>query len=437
VLIARAECDLKTQESFLKLCKRPCFFRSWIILEISLAKHAMVVCGAYTQDFETFSRVNNKARKNLFGSVYHPLRGINGADHYLKLKSIRSDKTLIRRIERLSGVIECSRFCESSDPKDKVYSLLCLIDQPIISIDYSRSVADLYRAFTQAVIEKTNSVEILHWMGTAQRQETLGSWVHNFSVSKPQGTLRRVYGLHHRVYHINYQAQNTLPGLEFRGVSDFVIKGKYIESIQSIGPELVANMENIPGSESFSKTLYAWESLAVKLVDQKRFKNLITYAFIDTITADDLNINQGRPVPPIPYALEQFLSWYRYYGTNILRDADPDCVQEIAFIQSWSNKHLSEEDHKKNASSFAQSMEVSSYGRSFFITSQNSMGLAPPKAKPGDELVFFPGGLYPFVIRKNESDGSYELIGDCFLYDINVFTLFEDESKEVKEFVLR
>jgi hypothetical protein len=81
-------------------------------------------------------------------------------------------------------------------------------------------------------------------------------------------------------------------------------------------------------------------------------------------------------------------------------------------------------------------MDILCYGRSFFITNQGSMGLAPPRAKPRDELVYFSGGLYPFAVRRRE-EGTNELIDDCVLYDFDVYRLFDDKSRQTKDFVLR
>lgn len=84
-------------------------------------------------------------------------------------------------------------------------------------------------------------------------------------------------------------------------------------------------------------------------------------------------------------------------------------------------------------------MEMACYGRCFIITDRGLMGLVPPRAKTGDEIVPLPGGLYPFVIRKKEEEeGTYELIGDCFLYDFDAHKFSDEQStEEIREFVLR
>ncbi|KAH8598404.1 heterokaryon incompatibility protein-domain-containing protein [Bisporella sp. PMI_857] len=413
----------KTRDAFLKLCQRPLFFRSWVIQEVSLAKSAIVMCGPDTESIRLLGLPSS------FGTTVHPLQAINGPSHYHNLTSIGRPSGL----HGLGKVIQCSRFCEASDPRDKVYSLLGMFDHQIIPVDYSLSVADVYRQFTQAVVEETKSLQVLHWMGTQRERDDLNSWVQDFSVSKPAGVLPGIFGSW--THGLNYPLR-TLPGLQFCA-SEFLIKGKYIESIQCIGPELHANVDNILGSDSFAETLYHWESLAAKLVSQKRFKNAVTGAFLDTLIANDRHwtVANGK-APEFSFHAEAFATFYERYGTGILAEADLDYFRDIAFIQEWSEEGNADKMNEWKVSHFTQSMEIACYGRSFFITDQGSMGLAPPRAKPEDELVYFPGGLYPFVVRMHE-EGAYELIGDCFLYDFDVYKLFDDESKQIKDFVLR
>jgi hypothetical protein len=41
----------KTRDAFIKLCRRPLFFRTWVIQEVSLAKYAIMIYGADTESF--------------------------------------------------------------------------------------------------------------------------------------------------------------------------------------------------------------------------------------------------------------------------------------------------------------------------------------------------------------------------------------------------
>ena len=228
-----------------------------------------------------------------------------------------------------------------------------------------------------------------------------------------------------------------LPGLRFDAHGSIVIKSKSIEKILAVAEELPINETIVPGSEEFARIIREWELLASRLSLRERFPHAISDAFSDTLAANDGRKQGNEKRPPFSRHVEAFIKWYQLYGTGVLAEADRSYFEEfdeiLAWIQdikgSWMDRHM-------DVSYFAQKMELACYGRRFFITDQGSMGLALSHAREGDELVFFPGGLYPFVIRGND-DGTYKLVGDCFLYDLNVIELFKDAKREIKEFVLR
>ena len=120
----------------------------------------------------------------------------------------------------------------------------------------------------------------------------------------------------------------------------------------------------------------------------------------------------------------------------MLMEAGLDHFRDIAFIQEWSSEQNTEKEKERRVSRFAKSMDIVCYSRSFFIINQGSMGLAPLRTKPGDELAYFPGWLCPFAVRRRE-EGTYELIGGCFLYDFDVYKLFDNEPRQIKDFILR
>lgn len=64
---------------------------------------------------------------------------------------------------------------------------------------------------------------------------------------------------------------------------------------------------------------------------------------------------------------------------------------------------------------------TATYGRSFFVTKDDHMGLCYPTAQAGDEVWVLYGGRLPFILRpRNEEPDSsgaryYTFIGDCYL----------------------
>lgn len=406
----------KTKDAFAKLCQRPWFFRSWVMQELCLARQAIVMCGPDIEDFHSLFLPSDYMLRD----TYNPLQGIDGPGHYENLERIRWAQ--LRGGLTIKQVFQYSKSCEATNPKDKVYSLLGLFKWQIMPIDYGFDVARVYHMFTQAIIEHMPDykLEVLHWMGASRERDNLPSWVPDFSVSRPLSILPWVPRIRqgHR--------GRPVAGLQFRA-SDLVLKGKHIETVHEVGPELYSGEADTPGSYSFSETLQNWEAKAAKLVHRKRFQNTVTNAFLVIIIAD---YEEGDSTE-YPSDSSNFVAWYERYGTAVLEHADPIFFEEIA----WENEWWTEEELEHDAQVFAQKVESVCFGRCFFTTDQGSMGLAPPRAKQGDELVYFPEAVYPFAVRGRE-DETYELVGDCFLYDFDAYKLLDDGAREMKEFVL-
>jgi hypothetical protein len=64
--------------------------------------------------------------------------------------------------------------------------------------------------------------------------------------------------------------------------------------------------------------------------------------------------------------------------------------------------------------------------RRVFRTQDGFVGLGPGSAEKGDYIALCKGGKLPLVLRKHGDD--YELLGDCFIYDMMDGQLW-DEGK--------
>jgi hypothetical protein len=109
-------------------------------------------------------------------------------------------------------------------------------------------------------------------------------------------------------------------------------------------------------------------------------------------------------------------------NTNILRNLDKgpfEDFQDLLGMANWigkSKKYVAE--FEEQIQTFVKRVEATCYGRRFILTDNGTMGLASGKTEIGDLIVFFNGGLYPFVIR-DQGHGTFALIRDCFHYDIS------------------
>ncbi|KAI0842969.1 heterokaryon incompatibility protein-domain-containing protein [Hypoxylon sp. FL0890] len=411
-----------------RLSQRPWFYRAQSAQELALSKKATILCGRHQSTWLEIMKCSTFLGMN---DYYHPLKGPDGVTHLHHLREL----TRNRRVQ-LWDIFLWNRHCRADDPRDKVFGAM-MMDTGIqfgIPIDYSQDIVRLFQAFTQVVIESTQCLDILHWLGTTQKGiHVLPSWVPDYSIVNPVGTLPRIFS-QSATYSIYYPFK-LLPGFEFRPGNILAVQGRFVEKIEKVADELQKGAA--PESQMFNSTLRGWESLALD-VSNKRFPQSIIDAFCDTLIGndeDDLVIEDDhspyvrRSRPLTSRVADKFNAWYKQYGTGVLRKVDsPPATSSLDAREQRErvDRHLRWYSHH---------METTSYGRRFFTTDGGSMGLAPPHARGGNDIVFFPGGKYPFILRARD-DGTYELIGDCFLYDFDVFALFQDRETTTREFLL-
>lgn len=157
--------------SILNLISRDWFERLWILQEAHLAnRDALVVCGADTILW-------NSVRKAMFCIRKKPYPSYIYAEFSERLGHILG-VFLQKDVYRFCALIDDTRFCKYTDPRDRVYGVLGLLDEKNqlgIEPDYTKTVNEVYQDAAWKHIESTDTLEILckvEYHGT----EGLPSW---------------------------------------------------------------------------------------------------------------------------------------------------------------------------------------------------------------------------------------------------------------------
>ncbi|EEU37988.1 uncharacterized protein NECHADRAFT_95927 [Fusarium vanettenii 77-13-4] len=445
------------RQAWKALVRRPWFFRTWVIQEVALSRKAIIMCG---EESAPWKDLGSGHRADISGGALglssvssapgykadHPFVGFDNDSHVWRLRMLRPGS-------HPAEVVQYSRACQSSEVRDRVYGLLGLFDPGFMAVDYDLPVEDIFRQFTEAAIRRTGDLGILKWFGVGPLSKSLPSWVPDFTDTVTVGTLpqRRWYHSYQDGGEDGYSYRtadgtrskvspsdvtgNVLPGLAFRPDGLLAIKGKIIDTIRAIGPELSAGTTFAPGTESFARIMKEWESLAATLTTEwnTSLASSVSTAFAATISA-------AQPVE-LRSVDVGFVQWYRHNGSGVLEAADPALfIREHEFYLWWLGVGK-EKERKGNYnlgyefSEFADKMELACYGRCFFTTEKGNMGLAGPQAHVGDQIVYLPGGDQAFVLRRRD-DGGWTMAHDCYLHGLDPYALFNDEEHLVEEFLI-
>lgn len=75
--------------------------------------------------------------------------------------------------------------------------------------------------------------------------------------------------------------------------------------------------------------------------------------------------------------------------------------------------------------------------RRFCVTRGGYFGLIPAGAQVGDLVCLLLGGDAPVVLRRDESDGLYIYIGDCYVHGIMYGEALEHDDFYVEDFLIK
>ncbi|KAI1213833.1 heterokaryon incompatibility protein-domain-containing protein [Annulohypoxylon truncatum] len=420
----------ETKDAFYKLSKRSWFYRALSAQELSLSEEATILCGRHRCEWLDLMKCSSFPSTS---DYYHPLGGPDGRTHLHHLDTISRAYRV-----RLRNLFCLNRHCQAEDPRDKIFGAL-MMNTNIhfdITIDYKQDIPQLFQKFTRKLIESSRDLDVLHWLGPNNCVDGLPSWVPDYNVVNPTGTLPRVFGMS-ATYSIHYPL-TLIPGFEFRDGNILMLNGRFVEKVTQAAEELEAQDTTVPGSKEFSSVVSGWENLASSL-NNKRFPQTIIDAFSDTLIGnDDADLLVENDNPPLVRKMRalsssvatKFNVWYKHIQEHQIGKV---CAKGSNFSKGQQQRWRESLD--ADSMWYSRRMEMTCYGRKFFITDKGSMGLAPPRTRESDDIVFFPGGKYPFILRARDN-GTHELIGDCFLYDLDVFALFRDKAVSTQQFLL-
>ncbi|KXS93518.1 hypothetical protein AC578_1445 [Pseudocercospora eumusae] len=357
---------------------------------------------------------------------------------------------------------------QSTDPRDKVYALLGLLDKresDLITVDYNIELGRLYMEATYASIAANENLHILQFVKSARSEITLPSWAVDFSYSykteksdwfastdmskylfaEPPKPWCQAFPQITAQASLNLQTRSlSLRGLEFDNILHTfeTNKGDYFE-------------EFLQGVMDFAKSpLSLFGDRPILLTpDEQKVWSLITD--ISTNPYDSLRDRMQRPLlpsrrsqastadgnsrPPLPPRSSH--SSTQSPGSNAsegLRPLLPPRPSQSSsspslpahnetIMQMWSLRIFSTWTRRFGGESLgyrsyglwkAYLSSLSTYD-TFFITKSGFVGIGHKSLTKGDLVSLMYGANWPVMLRpQGDGDGRYEFLGFAFVNGI-------------------
>ncbi|EMD89675.1 hypothetical protein COCC4DRAFT_158880 [Bipolaris maydis ATCC 48331] len=173
----------RRQSALTKLFAKRWVSRAWVIQEVALARKLMMIMGdaSCAMDANLMSRIRGRAKISRL-QVPGPLAW---------------DPLASAPTRDLLTLLLLSRHCSSTDPRDKVYSLLGLVGerlQNLITIDYAQSIEEVLVRTAAAIITCREDFELLAYaslsLGPRHTEKGLPTWVPDWIEHQGDMTLR-------------------------------------------------------------------------------------------------------------------------------------------------------------------------------------------------------------------------------------------------------
>ena len=177
-----------------QLIKRPWFSRTWVRQEVFAATNLTIQLGAVCCDWDSFSSFiwgHDKSRAGYLKSLRQmystmkpnlPENFVRAPQHYSSGNGDAGKPAQVRLAINLLSIMTDNRHFQVSDPRDRVYGLLGVLQNQtaVISealpIDVSRTVEQVYQDFTKYLINVTGSLDFLSVFRCSSPTHGLASW---------------------------------------------------------------------------------------------------------------------------------------------------------------------------------------------------------------------------------------------------------------------
>jgi len=370
--LERAE-DLWQWQALAHIFARPYWRRVWIRQEVAVAPEVFVLCGNRTQKWTTLVMACEILYQNLtrFDPIAAKISPYTSGYHQAVFIDTIRENIRDAGSTGFQHMLFHNRACESTDPRDRVYAVLGIVDNDEVKglePDYSLQKEVVFRAAVELLIYNSRSLDVLSACQDPERESGLPSWVPNFEVDWKAPILCLKEG-GENLYHASADIPIEEDSIQRHSENLLAINGIICDEVESIGGVFKNDL-------TLNEVLETWRQIGLQTLTSKRLgltEHEIFESYWRTLIADqDLagdRVSQG--------AIDDF--------TDHIVNADrPIPKLDLEFGNTIFNQRFRE---------VAQSRRL--------VGSKNGkIGLASVDVEVGDCICVFHGAAIPFVLRK-------------------------------------
>jgi hypothetical protein len=418
-----------------QVLRRPWFGRLWTIQEAVLSRNLFVKCGKAGVCWEDFAAwcydlrethllswlTTDDALVEKYGEVRNnwtlPPQGATVTN------SIQSDRlhgmTLVQK-ENLLNVLVSTRYAQATQPKDKIYGVLGIVDSTVVpDLRPEISAREVYHNACLTEIP----LRVYELLSCVDHEEPLRpSWVPDWStprVTDALGYLTKSWALYCAGGRPVTGAQPPKVILS-DDKQEISLHGKIFDNIAILGHcsrDPVLSIDDPPQSNSDLK-LYAELVLGVGRTHTYLVLGTSTYdAFLHTLLAG--RDGSGVASPSTDHSEVFGLILDATTGRSL---SLPGQTMSPRRQKGYFNlDSLKTRKPAKTLEDLETALQAALKMRRFAVTEKGYFALVPRGAQVGDKLAVFDRACVPFVIRGRQAEGhrkKFELLGEAYVHGV-------------------
>ena len=368
----------------------PWFKRGWVMQEAMLSPYIRFLFGGGTVDLEDIAHSSRFSSASGLNYV-----GIERSGPFGYMPGVLMTFRDKERPRELMQLLRIFRECKTSDPRDKIYSLLGVaedLDSAAPKPDYHQSEEDVFSSYARYLIQHQHqaNLDILIDAGIARGStRRAGTWVPRWDKSLQYPSISFGPVCHNT-------SGSTRSAFSFGDPSSLLVRAVIHDQVS----DFMAGM-------SVDESWYTWERKTSDWVQDSPGFSAESYAkaLVMDFFGHGMKFYQNKPAT-------EFLSF------NDLRE------------HALAGRHLVTEGRL-----YMQISENFLPTHAFVLTHKGNMGWVPRGTEPGDLICIVFGVRMPLVVRAIEH-GKYILIGAAYIEGIMQGEVFEGTNVKGEDITL-
>ena len=389
-------------------------------------------------------------------------------------------------------VVEYHRDLLSTDPRDKIYGLVGLIDafrETAYTIDYGLSVEEVYRHFCELIVSEYGSLNIICATDVQDAEHGLPSWCPDWSTNQSGDVDPRLgLGLGAAIYHASGDSK---PMSQFISIEDnhfLIAQGWCIDRIQRLSGPFLSCRRPVTFGGSVADWAQVLDFFEILETDPSASKADEKEATLSAEPTSDLmstsTDNSCWETIKVSYEMvwrtlltnalplkdsskKHYIDAYRFWqmyvtiriragsSTSQIYGSDgshalPSCLEpfstatasEAVFeVTDELVNNTSDEEFEEFTRPFHGWVRLRLRSRQLMQSTRYGFpGLAPMRADVGDLVCVFMGCDHPVVLRKSKVDDSFLFIGQAHIPQLangEVLEMEKEGKVELEPFPIR